>query len=371
MGFATAPLIATRLRDDARLPPEHVPGRDRDAGSRAAASASRASRSTSSTSSSSSPRRRGGSWPGSGVEALRGARRPRRPARGRRRDRALARARARPVGAARSRPTSRRDAACGGRSAQDSPLGDALDWQLIEEARPALERGDAGRPASYAIRNVNRTVGGLLSHARDDGPRRGRARRRARSASRFHGSAGQSFGAWLAPGIELELRGDANDYVGKGLSGGVLVVRPPDGAGFRAEENVIVGNTVLYGATAGQGVRPRPRGRALRRPQLGRARRRRGRRRPRLRVHDGRPRRRPRPDGRNFAAGMSGGIAYVLDEDGALPRALQPRPRRARARGGRPRAAGARGGARRAHRLGRRRTAAGGVGRGGRPVRAR
>ena len=68
----------------------------------------------------------------------------------------------------------------------------------------------------------------------------------------FDGSAGQSFGAWLAPGIELTLRGDANDYVGKGLSGGVLAIRPPDDAGFAAEDNVIVGNTVLYGATSGK-----------------------------------------------------------------------------------------------------------------------
>ena len=68
----------------------------------------------------------------------------------------------------------------------------------------------------------------------------------------LHGSAGQSFGAWLAPGVELTLFGDANDYVGKGLSGGVLAVRPPGGAPFAAEENVIIGNTVLYGATAGR-----------------------------------------------------------------------------------------------------------------------
>ena len=68
----------------------------------------------------------------------------------------------------------------------------------------------------------------------------------------LRGSAGQSFGAWLAPGVELTLLGDANDYTGKGLSGGVLAVRPPEGATFKAEENVIIGNTVLYGATAGR-----------------------------------------------------------------------------------------------------------------------
>jgi glutamate synthase domain-containing protein 3 len=134
----------------------------------------------------------------------------------------------------------------------------------------------------------------------------------------LRGSAGQSFGAWLAPGVELTLIGEANDYVGKGLSGGVLSVRPPEDAGFRAEENVIVGNTVLYGATAG---------RAFFRGQAGE----------RFAVRNsgasavvegvgdhgceymtggrvvviG-------PTGRNFAAGMSGGIAYVLDGDGAF-----------------------------------------------------
>jgi glutamate synthase domain-containing protein 3 len=134
----------------------------------------------------------------------------------------------------------------------------------------------------------------------------------------LRGSAGQSFGAWLAPGVELTLIGDANDYTGKGLSGGVLAVRPPDEVTFKAEENVIIGNTVLYGATAGRaffrglagerfGVRNSGAsavvegvgdhgceymtgGRAV---ILGRT-------------------------GRNFAAGMSGGVAYVLDEDGTF-----------------------------------------------------
>ena len=132
----------------------------------------------------------------------------------------------------------------------------------------------------------------------------------------FRGSAGQSFGAWLAPGIELTLYGDANDYVGKGLSGGVLALRPPEAAAFRAEENVIAGNTILYGATSG---------RAFFRGLVGE----------RFAVRNsgasavvegvgdhgceymtggvvvvlG-------STGRNFAAGMSGGIAYVLDEDG-------------------------------------------------------
>src|SRR5207248_11669617 len=132
----------------------------------------------------------------------------------------------------------------------------------------------------------------------------------------LEGSAGQSFGAWLARGVELTLHGDANDYTGKGLSGGVLAIRPPEHAAFLPEENVIVGNTVLYGATSGRAFF---RGLAGERFAVrnsgasavvegvgdhgceymtgGRV------------VVIG-------PTGRNFAAGMSGGIAYVLDEGG-------------------------------------------------------
>jgi glutamate synthase domain-containing protein 3 len=169
----------------------------------------------------------------------------------------------------------------------------------------------------FAIRNVNRTVGGLLSSAVTQvhgaaGLPPGTIRYTLR------GSAGQSFGAWLAPGVELTLFGDANDYTGKGLSGGVLAVRPPEQATFPAEDNVVIGNTVLYGATSGRaffrglagerfavrnsgasavvegvgdhGCEYMTGGRAV---ILGRT-------------------------GRNFAAGMSGGIAYVLDEDGTF-----------------------------------------------------
>jgi glutamate synthase domain-containing protein 2/glutamate synthase domain-containing protein 1/glutamate synthase domain-containing protein 3 len=199
---------------------------------------------------------------------------------------------------------------------QVSPLGDALDWQLIESAKPALEHGEAVS-ATFAVRNVHRTLGGLLSHHVTK--RHGRAGLPP-GTIRFGltGSAGQSFGAWLAPGIELTLTGDANDYAGKGLSGGTIAVRPPLEASFPAEENVIVGNTVLYGATAGRaffrgiagerfavrnsgasavvegvgdhGCEYMTGGRVV---VLG-------------------------TTGRNFAAGMSGGIAYVLDEDGAF-----------------------------------------------------
>ena len=185
--------------------------------------------------------------------------------------------------------------------AQVSPIGEALDWQLIE----ALDNGRRRFP----VRNVDRAVGGLLSHHVTKNGLSVEAR------FEFHGSAGQSFGAWLAPGIELTLVGDANDYVGKGLSGGVVAVRPPDDAAYRAEESVIVGNTVLYGATSGRAFFRGIAGErfAVRNSGAsavvegvgdhgceymtgGRV------------VVIG-------PTGRNFAAGMSGGIAYVLDDD--------------------------------------------------------
>jgi glutamate synthase (NADPH/NADH) large chain len=194
---------------------------------------------------------------------------------------------------------------------QPPALDDALDWQLIEAARPSIDDG-VPVEAELAVANRNRTVGGLLSHAVTSAYG---AAGLAPGTIRFtlRGSAGQSFGAWLAPGIELALVGDANDYVGKGLSGGVLSLRPPEGAGFRAEENVIAGNTILYGATAG---------RAFFRGLVGE----------RFAVRNsgatavveglgdhgceyktggavvvlGRT-------GRNFAAGMSGGVAWVLD----------------------------------------------------------
>jgi glutamate synthase domain-containing protein 2/glutamate synthase domain-containing protein 1/glutamate synthase domain-containing protein 3 len=199
---------------------------------------------------------------------------------------------------------------------QDSPLPGALDWRLIEAAKDAI---DHKRPVSgeFAVRNVNRTVGGLLSSAVTEVHG---AAGLPEETIRFtlRGSAGQSFGGWLAPGVELKLVGDANDYTGKGLSGGVLAVMPPENASYAAEENVIIGNTVLYGATAGRaffrglagerfGVRNSGASAVVegvgdhgceymtggRVVVLGRT-------------------------GRNFAAGMSGGVAYVLDEDGTF-----------------------------------------------------
>jgi len=206
--------------------------------------------------------------------------------------------------------------------AQESPLPGALDYELIEAAREAID-GDEQFSERFALSNSNRTVGGLLSHAVTK--RHGRAGLPAGTIRiRLDGSAGQSFGAWLAPGVELTLVGDANDYAGKGLSGGVLAVRPPEDAGFEAERNVIVGNTVLYGATAGRaffrglaGERFAVRNSGARAVVEG--------------VGDhgceymtggcvvvlG-------PTGRNFAAGMSGGIAYVLDEDGTFAARCNP-----------------------------------------------
>lgn len=133
---------------------------------------------------------------------------------------------------------------------QDHGLEQALDYQLIDKAKGSIEHGD---PVEFhlPIRNVHRTVGAMLS---------GEIARRYGSQGlpddtikvTFRGSAGQSFGAFLAKGITLTLEGDANDYVGKGLSGGKIVVYPPKTSTRVPEENTVVGNVVLYGATAGE-----------------------------------------------------------------------------------------------------------------------
>jgi glutamate synthase domain-containing protein 2/glutamate synthase domain-containing protein 3 len=133
--------------------------------------------------------------------------------------------------------------------AQDHGLHEALDNTLIEQTRAAIQNGtrvDLAMP----IRNVHRTVGAMLS---------GEIARKHGAQGlppdtvniRFEGSAGQSFGAFLASGVTLTLEGDANDYVGKGLSGGQIIVHPPKNSTFAPEENILVGNTVLYGATTG------------------------------------------------------------------------------------------------------------------------
>ncbi len=197
---------------------------------------------------------------------------------------------------------------------QDHGLDQALDYKLIDHAREALENGTPIE-IKLPIRNAHRTVGAMLS---------GEIARRYGSAGlpgdtirfEFTGSAGQSFGAFLAHGVTLTLEGDANDYVGKGLSGGRLVVYPPRDSTFLPEENILIGNVVLYGATSGEaffngmagerfavrnsgatavveglgdhGCEYMTRGLVV---VLGKC-------------------------GRNFAAGMSGGLAYVLDERG-------------------------------------------------------
>ncbi len=198
--------------------------------------------------------------------------------------------------------------------AQVPVLDDALDWELVRGCEPALGRGEPVRLGPVPLRNVNRTVGGILSGeiARRHGLH---GLHEGTIEISFSGSAGQSFGGWLARGVTFSLRGETNDYTGKGLSGGILAVRPPDKALFRAEENMIVGNTVLYGATAGRaffrglaGERFAVRNSGAHAVVEG--------------VGDhaceymtggrvvvlG-------PTGRNFAAGMSGGIAYVYDVD--------------------------------------------------------
>ncbi len=197
---------------------------------------------------------------------------------------------------------------------QDHGLNQALDYKLIDHARDALDHATPIE-IKLPIRNIHRTVGAMLS---------GEIARRYGSAGlpddtirfQFTGSAGQSFGAFLAKGVTLELEGDANDYIGKGLSGGRIIVFPPRNSSFLPEENIIAGNVALYGATSGEAFFN---GRAGERfavrnsgatavveglgdhgceymtnglvVVLGKC-------------------------GRNFAAGMSGGLAFVLDEEG-------------------------------------------------------
>jgi glutamate synthase (ferredoxin) len=197
---------------------------------------------------------------------------------------------------------------------QDHGLEKALDHELIRRCQPALEHREPVK-VELAIQNVHRTVGAML--AGEVARRHGKHGLPDKTIDLyFKGSAGQSFGAFATNGMELTLEGDSNDYVGKGLAGGILSVRPPKGATFRADENILIGNTALYGATSGKaffagvagerfcvrnsgvtavvegvgdhGCEYMTGGRVV---VLGRT-------------------------GRNFAAGMSGGYAYVLDDHG-------------------------------------------------------
>jgi glutamate synthase domain-containing protein 3 len=135
-------------------------------------------------------------------------------------------------------------------AAQDHGIDQVMDRRLIEAARPAMDDGGRVR-LSLPIRNTDRAVGTMLSgtiakrFGQDGLPDDA-------AAFEFHGSAGQSFGAFAVHGLTLTLVGDSNDYIGKGLSGARIVVRPPDRAAFDPADNVIIGNVALYGATGGE-----------------------------------------------------------------------------------------------------------------------
>jgi len=204
------------------------------------------------------------------------------------------------------------------RVAQDHGLDRSLDIQtLLEICRPALERGEPVE-ARLPVKNINRVVGTMLG---SEVTRRYGGVGLPEDTIRLHftGSAGQSFGAFIPRGITMTLEGDANDYYGKGLSGGKLIVFPPAGATFVPEENIIIGNVAFYGATGGEAyVRGVAGERFCVRNSGARA------------VVDGVGDHGCEymtggrvvvlgPTGRNFAAGMSGGIAYVLDENGSFP----------------------------------------------------
>ncbi len=206
---------------------------------------------------------------------------------------------------------------------QDHGLERALDsTTLLELCRPALEAGTPVR-ASLPIRNIHRVVGTIVG---SEVTRRYGSEGLPENTIRLHfrGSAGQSFGAFLPRGMTLILEGDSNDYLGKGLSGGRIIVMPPEGSAFRADQSVILGNVAFYGATSGEafirgmtGERFCVRNSGLNAVVeavgdhgceymtggcviiLG-------------------------PTGRNFAAGMSGGIAYVLDETGGFSGRCNP-----------------------------------------------
>ena len=247
-GFSTAPLIAAGLHHDARLSPQHLPGRGRDPGPRAARPLRR-------------PPEHVVNYLFLVAEDVRAdARRARHPEdRGRDRPGRAARPEARAEGPQASpdrplRPARLSRRASTRRRRATAPAGPSPPTGTSTSASSPTRR-PRSRPGSRSrlerrVTNVDRTIGARLSHllVARHGPQ-GLPDDTISIALR--GSAGQSFGAWLAPGITLELEGEANDYVGKGLSGGVLAIHPPAG-GYRAEENVIIGNVALYGATGGR-----------------------------------------------------------------------------------------------------------------------
>ena len=199
---------------------------------------------------------------------------------------------------------------------QDHGLEKALDNELIAKAKVAI---DGGAPVSFEspIRNINRSVGAMMSG--EIAKRHGHAGLAEDAIHvKFTGNAGQSFGAWLSHGVSFELVGDANDYVGKGLSGGRIAIYPSPNSQLVPEENIIVGNTVLYGAIAGECYFRGVAGERFAVRNSGA-----------LAVVEGCGDHGAEymtggvvvvlgETGRNFAAGMSGGIAYVLDEKNAF-----------------------------------------------------
>jgi glutamate synthase (ferredoxin) len=200
---------------------------------------------------------------------------------------------------------------------QDHGLEKSLDiTHLLDLCKPAIEKGEKVE-VSLPIKNTNRVVGTILGNEITKRHWHGLPEDTVRL--RFKGSAGQSLGAFVPKGVTIELEGDANDYVGKGLSGGKIIIYPPAGSTFAAEENIIIGNVALYGATGGEvyirgmaGERFAVRNSGVNAvveavgdhgceymtggkvAVIGRT-------------------------GRNFAAGMSGGVAYILDETGDFP----------------------------------------------------
>ncbi len=202
------------------------------------------------------------------------------------------------------------------REAQDHPIRDVLDRRLLQAAARTIEHGTPTE-LEFPIRNTDRTTGAMLSGR--IAARHGHAGLRENTLSvRFRGTAGQSFGAFLARGVAFELQGDANDYVGKGLSGGRIAVYPAPDSGVVPEASIVVGNTVLYGAISGECYFRGIAGERFAVRNSGA-----------VAVVEG------VGDhgceymtggvvvclgatGWNFAAGMSGGLAYVLDEEGAF-----------------------------------------------------
>ncbi|MBC7850492.1 MAG: glutamate synthase subunit alpha, partial [Chitinophagaceae bacterium] len=200
---------------------------------------------------------------------------------------------------------------------QDHGIDGVLDWKLLEKAKPALESKERIF-AEFPIRNTDRTAGTILSNEITK-RYKGEGLPEDTIHFKFNGTAGQSFGAFNTKGVTLELEGDANDYFGKGLSGARLIIYPPKEATYSPEENIIIGNVAFYGATSGEAF---IRGKAGERFAVrnsgvsavvestgdhgceymtgGRI----------VILGD---------TGRNFAAGMSGGIAYVYDVKGKFP----------------------------------------------------